>query len=413
MSARLVLTMMLVLVPALTEAQPAAPCPQSGPLSEAQLTELLKGSVAAPRIRQLVASCGVNFEPTGEAISRLHSAGMPQTVLDAVRASTGPAERKRQVEQALWDSIKDSHDPQLFDQFLSEYPDGQYAATAQQKSSALKPSVPLRAAPVINQFSINPTSIQRGQSATLRWNVTGEVTNVSIDQGIGTVRDTGSQRVQPYEPITYALTATGPGGQSRASAMVTVTNPPPTPAAPGGTPASVVAVGPQQSDPSGPNPPNLSAQDLDEIAKRADAAFNRQDDATALPLYRQLAASGHIGAMNRLGWMYNAGRGVARDDAQAVAWFKKAAVNGNSTAMGNVGSMYEHGQGVAQDDTQAVAWYRKAAEKGYAIGMNNLARMYETGRGVVKDTAEAIAWYRKAAALGDEVAKLNLKRLGQ
>jgi len=129
---------MLVLVPTLIEAQPAAPCPQSGPLSEAQLTELLKGSVAAPRIRQLVASCGVNFEPTGEAISRLRAAGMPQTVLAAVRAAIGPAERKRRVEQALWESIKDSQAPAVFEGYLRQYPEGQFAVTAQQKYRDLK-----------------------------------------------------------------------------------------------------------------------------------------------------------------------------------------------------------------------------------------------------------------------------------
>jgi formylglycine-generating enzyme required for sulfatase activity len=80
---------MLLLLPALTEAQRAVPCPQSGPLSEAQLTKLVK-SVPAMRMRQLVASCGIDFEPDGGAIGRLRSAGMPRTVLDAVRAAIGP-----------------------------------------------------------------------------------------------------------------------------------------------------------------------------------------------------------------------------------------------------------------------------------------------------------------------------------
>jgi hypothetical protein len=116
--------MMLLLLPASAEAQQVVKCP--GPLSEAQLTELVKGSVPATRIRQLVASCGIDFQPTGEAISRLRSSGMPQTVLDAVRAATGPAKRKRQAEQALWESIKDS--PEM----------GQFAAPARQKYRDLK-----------------------------------------------------------------------------------------------------------------------------------------------------------------------------------------------------------------------------------------------------------------------------------
>jgi formylglycine-generating enzyme required for sulfatase activity len=150
--------MMLVLVPALTEAQPAAPCPQSGPLSEDQLTKLVK-AVPAPRIGQLVASCGIDFEPDGGVIGRLRSAGASETVLDAVRAATGPAERKRQAEQALWESVKDSQDPQPFERFLGDYPNGQYAGAARDKLAAMKPSAP---SPVPTSPVIPPTTIAAG-----------------------------------------------------------------------------------------------------------------------------------------------------------------------------------------------------------------------------------------------------------
>src|SRR4051794_17796195 len=67
-------------------------------------------------------------------------------------------------------------------------------------------------APIVAQFTAEPTSIQRGQSSTLRWEVTGQVTSVSINQGVGTVQSTGSSRVNPSDSTTYTLTATGPGG---------------------------------------------------------------------------------------------------------------------------------------------------------------------------------------------------------
>jgi formylglycine-generating enzyme required for sulfatase activity len=89
--------MMLLLLPALTEAQSVAKCPQPGPLSEAQLTDLAKSPVPAARVGQLVAVCGIDFEPTEEAISRLRSAGAPESVLAAVRSATGPATRKPRV----------------------------------------------------------------------------------------------------------------------------------------------------------------------------------------------------------------------------------------------------------------------------------------------------------------------------
>src|ERR1700686_2019224 len=59
-----------------------------------------------------------------------------------------------------------------------------------------KPAPP---APVVAQFTAEPTSIQRGQSSTLRWEVSGDVTSVSIDQTIGTVQNTGNRRVFPSD----------------------------------------------------------------------------------------------------------------------------------------------------------------------------------------------------------------------
>lgn len=95
-SRRLALIAVVVCLPALTEAQQVVKC--AGPLSEVQFFELVNSSVPVARIADLVKSCGIDFEPTGEVMGRLRSAGMPEAVLDAVRGATGPAERKRQEE---------------------------------------------------------------------------------------------------------------------------------------------------------------------------------------------------------------------------------------------------------------------------------------------------------------------------
>lgn len=71
-------------------AQPGVACDR--PLSEALLTELVKSTaVPAARIREYVASCGIDFEPTGDAVGRLRAAGTPEAVLDAVRTAPRPA----------------------------------------------------------------------------------------------------------------------------------------------------------------------------------------------------------------------------------------------------------------------------------------------------------------------------------
>jgi peptidoglycan-associated lipoprotein len=88
------------------------------------------------------------------------------------------------------------------------------------------PAAPQR--PVVAAFTIEPSSVERNQSAVMRWNVTGS-TGVSIDNGIGTVPPTGNRTLNPTATTTYRLTATGPGGDANATATITVTAPPPPP----------------------------------------------------------------------------------------------------------------------------------------------------------------------------------------
>ncbi|MGA3016525.1 MAG: OmpA family protein [Bryobacteraceae bacterium] len=91
---------------------------------------------------------------------------------------------------------------------------------------------PPPAAPGIAQFTAEPSSIQRGESSVLRWEVSGTVSSVAINQGVGTVQAAGNSRVSPASSTTYTLTATGPGGTQTASATVSVVTPPPPPPPP-------------------------------------------------------------------------------------------------------------------------------------------------------------------------------------
>ena len=92
---------------------------------------------------------------------------------------------------------------------------------------ALPPAPPAPAPPSVTQFTAEPTSIERGQSSTLRWEVSGDVTSVSLDNGIGTVQTAGSRSVSPSDSTTYMLTASGPGGSRTATATISVSSPPP------------------------------------------------------------------------------------------------------------------------------------------------------------------------------------------
>src|SRR5437016_2491144 len=68
-------------------------------------------------------------------------------------------------------------------------------APAPPPAAVVTPPPPAPVAPVIAQFAAEPGSIQRGQSSTLRWEVTGNTTSISIDNGVGTVQSTGNRRV--------------------------------------------------------------------------------------------------------------------------------------------------------------------------------------------------------------------------
>jgi len=80
--------------------------------------------------------------------------------------------------------------------------------------------------PSIVAFTVEPSTVERGQSATLKWSVTN-ATSVIIDHGIGSVDVSGQRTVVPADSTTYALTARNENGSTGATATVNVTVPVP------------------------------------------------------------------------------------------------------------------------------------------------------------------------------------------
>jgi len=87
-------------------------------------------------------------------------------------------------------------------------------------------------APVVAQFTAEPSSIERGQASTLRWSVS-DATSITIEP-LGQVQSNGSRQVFPSNTTTYRLVASGPAGNANATATVNVTVPqaPPPPPPP-------------------------------------------------------------------------------------------------------------------------------------------------------------------------------------
>ncbi len=92
------------------------------------------------------------------------------------------------------------------------------------------PAPPPAATPTVT-LQASPTSVNKGESATLSWNST-DATQLSIAPDVGAVTAQGSTKVTPSDTTTYTITATGPGGSASATAAVNVAAPPPPPPPP-------------------------------------------------------------------------------------------------------------------------------------------------------------------------------------
>ena len=79
--------------------------------------------------------------------------------------------------------------------------------------------------PATGDISASPESILKGEGATLSWK-TSNASDVSIDNGVGSVSGSGSVVVTPEETTTYTLTARNNEGTVFDSVTVTVSLPP-------------------------------------------------------------------------------------------------------------------------------------------------------------------------------------------
>ncbi len=94
------------------------------------------------------------------------------------------------------------------------------------------PPPPAAARPTVT-LQASPSSVNKGESATLSWNST-DATQLTIAPEVGAVTAQGTTKVTPSDSTSYTITATGPGGSASATASVTVNAPPPPPPPPPG-----------------------------------------------------------------------------------------------------------------------------------------------------------------------------------
>jgi len=77
-----------------------------------------------------------------------------------------------------------------------------------------------------SKLSITPSSIIKGQEATMAW-TSQNATNCDVQPGVGMVKPQGSMTITPAESTDYTLVCTGTGGSSNSAANISVNSPPP------------------------------------------------------------------------------------------------------------------------------------------------------------------------------------------
>jgi len=85
-------------------------------------------------------------------------------------------------------------------------------------------------------LTAEPTTVQQGQAATLSW-VSSHATGASLEPDFGNQPASGSVSVTPKDSTTYTMTVNGPGGARSCAGRLTVSLPPPPPAAQPATPS--------------------------------------------------------------------------------------------------------------------------------------------------------------------------------
>lgn len=91
-------------------------------------------------------------------------------------------------------------------------------------ASTPPPAPPPPAARPTVTLQANPTTINKGDAATLSWSSTN-ATQLTISPEVGAVAPEGSTKVTPSDSTTYTITASGPGGSADSTVRVTVSAP--------------------------------------------------------------------------------------------------------------------------------------------------------------------------------------------
>jgi lysophospholipase L1-like esterase len=205
--------------------------------------------------------------------------GLPQNAIPEPSAAAAPP---IDAEIVFWQSIPPNAAAVEYEEYLRQYPQGRFAAQAQNLLVAARPPTP----PAVPATAIPPPA----DPDALFW------------QGIA-----ASSRAADFEEYLREY----PEGRFAAVARNQLT---------------ALQAGQSQATPPPPTAaPQAAVIPVEELLKKGKAALDRKDYAQAMRLFSQAADKGNPRAMHDIAVLYEKGWGVAKNNANAMTWYRRAA----------------------------------------------------------------------------------------
>jgi len=110
------------------------------------------------------------------------------------------------------------------------------------------------------------------------------------------------------------------------------------------------------------------------VTQQAETLYKDRHYIDAIPLLEKSCTAGNSDTCEKLGSVYEEGKGIPKDYSRALALYSRACDTGNADGCNSFGAMYDIGRGVAKDDTRAAELYSKACDGGSAKVVMILAR---------------------------------------
>lgn len=151
----------------------------------------------------------------------------------------------------------------------------------------------------------------------------------------------------------------------------------------------------------------LAAPVSSQSVKAGIEAWQKEDYAAAVTIWRPLAEKGDADAQFNLGQAYRLGRGVPLSLTAAQSWFERAADSGHVDAQTTLGLLlFQNG-----NHTGGLRWLKNASDQGEPRAMLVYGTALYNGDGVAQDPILGYAYVSRAAAQGLQAAKDTLAQL--